>query len=128
MRLSRWRSSWVWLQCLAFALVSTSNGDARGFEGDRTNSVSLIGTWEFFVGDGSERAESVVEQASLDWRAVQLPGPFMKWSEEAANNTKVVWARRNFTVTPAQARGLAVLRWNRIANGAAAFINGQKIG
>src|SRR4030095_11580896 len=45
-----------------------------------------------------------------------------------ANNTKVVWARRNFTVTPAQARGLAVLRWNRIANGAAAFINGQRVG
>ena len=52
----------------------------------------------------------------------------MKWNQEAANQTKFVWARRNFTVTPAQAEGLAVLRWNRIASGAAAFINGRKVG
>lgn len=52
----------------------------------------------------------------------------MPWNQEAANRTKFAWARRNFRITAAQARGLAVLRWNRIANGAAAFINGQKVG
>jgi hypothetical protein len=52
----------------------------------------------------------------------------MPWSQEAANNTKCVWARRSFTLTPQQAGGLAVLRWNRIACGAEAFINGQKVG
>ena len=31
-------------------------------------------------------------------------------------------------MTPTQAQGLAVLRWNRIACGAVAFINGQKVG
>ena len=52
----------------------------------------------------------------------------MPWSQEAANQTKFVWARRDFNVTAAQAQGLAVLRWNRIACGAEAFINGQKVG
>jgi hypothetical protein len=52
----------------------------------------------------------------------------MKWNQQAANQTKFVWARRGFNVTPTQVQGLAVLRWNRIASGAAAFINGQKVG
>lgn len=52
----------------------------------------------------------------------------MPWSREAADQTRVVWARRKFSVTEDQARSLAVLRWNRIACGAAAFINGQKVG
>jgi len=52
----------------------------------------------------------------------------MQWSQEAAHHTKYVWARRSFDVTPVQAKRLVVLRWNRIACGAEAFINGQKIG
>ena len=52
----------------------------------------------------------------------------MTWSQEAAHQTKFIWARRSFRVTRAQAESLAVLRWNRIACGAAAFINGQKVG
>lgn len=51
----------------------------------------------------------------------------MSWSKDAATQTKVVWARRSFKVTSTQAQSLAVLRWNRIACGAA-FINGQKVG
>ena len=52
----------------------------------------------------------------------------MPWNQELANNTKCVWARRHFRVTPAQAKSMAVLRWNRIGSGATAFINGQKVG
>jgi len=52
----------------------------------------------------------------------------MKWNQEAANQTKFVWARRKFDVTASQAGGLAVLRWNRIACGAEAFINGHEVG
>jgi len=52
----------------------------------------------------------------------------MPWNQEVANRTKFVWARRNFTVTPTQAAGMAVLRWNRIACGAVAFVNGEKVG
>ncbi len=92
------------------------------------NSVLLNGNWEFAPGDGSEQAGTSDGASRLHWKAVVLPGPFMPWSREAANQTKYVWARRSFTVTPAQARGLAVLRWNRIACGAAAFLNGQKVG
>jgi len=98
------------------------------WEGRRANSVLLNGEWEFAPGDGSERAESPDGANRLHWQVVILPGPFMPWSQEAANHTKFMWARRSFKVTAAQAQGLAVLRWNRIACGAAAFINGQKVG
>src|SRR5437016_13028164 len=80
------------------------------------------------IADGSEGAQTADEQWKLEWKQVTLPEPFMKWSKDAANNTKYVWARRDFVATPAQAGGLAVSRWNRIGNGAAAFINGQKVG
>ncbi|MBE3134146.1 MAG: hypothetical protein IMZ55_11770, partial [Acidobacteria bacterium] len=101
---------------------------AREYEGSRANSVLLNGAWEFAVGDGTEGAESGAGVPGLRWQPVTLPGPFMKHNQEVANQTKFVWARRRFNVTPAQAQGLAVLRWNRIGSGAAAFINGRKVG
>lgn len=100
----------------------------RESEGARANSVLLNGTWEFVRGAGDENAETAAGSRKLEWRTVKLPGPFMPWSQEAGNNTKCVWARRNFTVTSEQAGDFAVLRWNRIACGAEAFINGQKVG
>jgi hypothetical protein len=109
-------------------LIDTGFIYARGYEGSRDDSILLNGQWEFTVGDGSEGSESGNEQNKLSWQRVTLPGPFMKWSKEAANDTKIVWARRSFSVSASQAEGLAVLRWNRIACGAAAFINGQKVG
>ncbi len=113
---------------VAMAASLNTVQDPLDWEGRRGNSVSLNGTWEFSPGDGSEQAESPDGANHLHWKAVVLPGPFMPWSQEAATQTKVVWARRSFKVTAAQAEGLAVLRWNRIACGAAAFINGQKVG
>ncbi|MGE5610125.1 MAG: glycoside hydrolase family 2 TIM barrel-domain containing protein, partial [Bacillota bacterium] len=101
---------------------------AQAHEGSHANSVPLNGPWQFVQGAGDEHAEAASAQPPLDWQPVTLPGPFMKWSQEAANQTRFVWARRNFTVTPTQAKALAVLRWNRIACGAEAFINGQKVG
>ncbi len=117
---------------LTTAAVATASANAltspRDWEGRHADSISLNGDWEFSPGDGSERAESPDGAKRLPWQVVRLPGPFMPWSREAANQTKVVWARRSFTVTPAQAEGLAVLRWNRIACGATAFLNGRKVG
>ncbi|HEY5908997.1 MAG TPA: hypothetical protein VJA21_00180, partial [Verrucomicrobiae bacterium] len=101
---------------------------AREFEGSRTNSLLLNGAWTFARGDGNEGAETAAGQRGLAWQPVNLPGPFMPWNQEVANQTKHVWARRNFSVSAAQARSLGVLRWNRIACGAVAFINGQKVG
>jgi len=97
-------------------------------EGARANSVLLNGPWEYVFGDGSEGAETAAGQAKLSWQPVTLPGPFMRWNQEVANQTKYAWACRTFGVSAAQAKGLAVSRWNRIANGAEAFINGQKVG
>ena len=110
----------MWLGCLTSL--------AREFEGSRENSVLLNGQWEFVFGDGSERAETASGQRQIEWQQVTLPGPFMKWNQQVANETKFAWVRRNFIVTRAQAESLAVLRWNRIANGAVAYINGQEVG
>jgi hypothetical protein len=101
---------------------------AREYEGSRANSVLLNGAWEFVCGNGDEDAETVAGQRGLTWQEVTLPGPFMRWNKEAANQIKFIWARRSFRVSEAQARGLAVLRWNRIASGAVAFMNGHKVG
>ncbi len=117
---------------LSVWMVTVFLGDhalmARESEGSRTNSVLLNGPWEFCVGTGDEGAERSVGQGRLQWKPVTLPGPFMPWNQEVANRTKVLWARRSFAVTSSQAEAMAVLRWNRIANGAEAFINGQMVG
>ncbi len=118
----------LWLSCTAAVFVSVGNTWARESEGARANSVLLNGPWEYVVGDGSEGAETAAGQAKLSWQPVTLPGPFMRWNQEVANQTKFLWARRNFSVSAAQAKGLAVLRWNRVANGAEAFLNGRKVG
>jgi len=115
--------SCVLLICLtSFSLL------ARESEGARTNSILLNGVWEFVVGNGNENAQTSDGQQRLLWKNVNLPGPFMPYNREAANNTKIVWTRRIFQVSKQQSQCLAVLRWNRIANGAEAFINGQKVG
>jgi hypothetical protein len=103
---------------------------ARESEGDRTNSVPLNGDWEFVLGAGDEDAQDAERGNALGWQRVALPGPFMPYKvwEAEAKDTRFVWARRQFSITPAQAVQLAVLRWNRIACGAAAFINGQFVG
>ncbi|MCZ7638063.1 MAG: hypothetical protein M5U12_19680 [Verrucomicrobia bacterium] len=79
-------------------------------------------------GEGTEGAEAAVGQAKLEWKPVTLPGPFLRWNQDLANQTKFAWARRGFTVTREQAAGLVVLRWNRIGSGAAAFINARLVG
>ncbi|MCS7236782.1 MAG: hypothetical protein NZ899_00750 [Thermoguttaceae bacterium] len=111
-------------------VLSLFNQDtlARQSEGDRKNSLLLNGRWEFVIGDGSEEAYKPEGQSGLSWKLVTLPGPLMPWSHQAATQTKIVWARRTFHLSAEQAHLLAVLRWNRIANGAEAFINGQKVG
>ena len=114
--------------CLLILALGSLASLAREYEGSRANSILLNGPWEFARGDGNEGAESASAQRQIQWQQVKLPGPFMAWSKDAANNTEVIWARRNFNLTAAQAQSLAVLRWNRIANGATAFINGQKVG
>ncbi len=129
MRFTRLRSlGRLWLWCATLAFLNSDTIYAREYEGSRANSVLLNGAWEFASGDGGDAAETAAGAQKLSWRQVTLPGPFMAWNQEVANQTKFVWARRSFTVTPSQAGGLAVLRWNRIATGAAAFINGQKVG
>lgn len=99
-----------------------------GSEGQHGRSITLNGPWEFAVGDGNERAEREDGQARLAWQAVELPGPFMPWSEKAVNEIAFVWARRAFDLTAKQAASLAVLRWNSISLGATAYINGRVVG
>ena len=118
----------LWLTCTALVLISAVAVSARESEGSRTNSVLLNGPWEFVLGEGTEAAETAAGQAKLEWKPVTLPGPFMRWNQDFANQTKFAWARRNFAVSQEQAASLAVLRWNRIGSGAAASINGRLVG
>ncbi len=112
------------------AAANGSNAHKASSEGEgmRTNSVLLNGDWEYAIGHGDERAESSEGAGRLKWQAVKLPGQFMPWNNEVANNTRFVWTRRTFTVSAAQASSLAVLRWNQISCGAVAFINSRKVG
>ena len=116
--------------CLLAIVLSCLTSFAREYEGSRTNSILLNGSWEFVRGEGDEHAETARGGEKLRWQQVTLPGTFMTYKvwEQEASDTKFVWARRSFEITPDQAKGLAVLRWNRIACGAAAFINGQMVG
>ncbi|MCX7872702.1 MAG: hypothetical protein N2487_05400, partial [Verrucomicrobiae bacterium] len=101
---------------------------AREFEGSRKNSILLNGVWEYVQGNGMEEETILSNRGDYKWQKVNIPGPFMPYNNEAATNIKYIWTRRSFTITAEQAKSLAVLRWNRIANGAEAFINGKKIG
>jgi len=116
-------------QLLAIALVlALLPALASAYEGQRENSVLLNGVWETSLGTGDEPLGTVSGGAGLNWNTTSLPGQIMPWGEEASAKTKFVWAKRRFQVSDSQARGLAVLRWNRIMLGAAAFINGRKVG
>jgi hypothetical protein len=110
------------------AVSSGSTEALCGSEGQHAKSITLNGTWEFAVGDGQERAESQEGQAKLVWQEVRLPGQFMPWSEKAVSEIAFVWARRTFQLTAEQAKSLAVLRWNYVSLGAAAFVNERKVG
>ena len=110
------------------AARSASAQVTAGSEGQHARSITLNGTWEFAVGDGAERAESLAGQKMLTWKKVQLPGPFMRHSQQAVSEITFVWAKRTFQLTNEQAKSLAVLRWNYISLGATAFINGRKVG
>jgi hypothetical protein len=101
---------------------------AAGSEGQHARSISLNGTWEFAVGDGTERAQTRAGQNGLAWKRVELPGPFMRHSQQAVAETAFVWVKRTFQLTAEQAESLAVLRWNYISLGATAFINGRHVG
>ncbi len=103
-------------------------GVSYGYEGRRADSVLLNGDWEFALGNGDEHAETAAGAAKLAWRPARLPGTFVPWTEENAESVRFAWARRRFEVTGAQARRLAVLRWNQIDFGAVAFLNGRKVG
>ena len=98
------------------------------WEGWRASSVPLNGAWEFSPGDGGEHAETPEGASRLRWKTVTLPGSVMKYSDPAAAGIRFAWVRRNFTVSAAQAGGIAVLRWNQITFGAVAYINGRKVG
>ncbi len=117
---------------LIFGLAAVGQGcvSAQGAEseGRRSNSILLNGDWEFALGDGSESAETAEGAGGLHWQAVTLPGPLLKYSDPAAARTRFAWVRRTFTVPPARANGLAVLRWNQVTFGAAAYVNGRKVG
>jgi hypothetical protein len=121
--------AWAALTTTASA-AETSNApkSPRGWEEWRANSVSLSGQWEFSPGDGSEQAETVEGAARLQWKAVTLPGAVAPYDDPAAATMRFAWVRRTFGVSPAQAGGLAVLRWNQITFGAVAYINGRKVG
>ena len=110
------------------ASASNTLKSSPDWEGRRANSILLNGDWEFSTGDGDEHAETQDAAGRLKWQTVHLPGEFMPWNQEVANNTRFVWTRRTFTVSAAQAECLAVLRWNQISSGAVAFINGRKVG
>ena len=101
---------------------------AKAYEGRRDKSILLNGRWQFALGNGDEHAEIAGGGRKLIWELVTLPGPFVEWNDSAARSIKFVWARRTFTVSRAQAQNMAVLRWNRVAFGATAFINGVKVG
>jgi len=122
--------TWVVATAATIATANASNVLKTSPEGEtrRVNSVLLNGAWEFSPGDGGEHAETPEGASRLRWQTVTLPGRFMPWSDAAAANTRFVWARRSFTVSAAQASGLAVLRWNQITFGAVAYINGRKVG
>ncbi len=108
--------------------ISGEPAASCGSEGQHARSITLNGTWEFAVGSGTERAQSREGQAKLDWKKVNLPGPFMRHSQKVVSETAFVWTRRTFQLTAQQAKSLAVLRWNYISLGATAFINGVEVG
>ena len=120
----------LWTLPLAVGLTATllAGCSAAAQEGDHGRALPLNGPWQYAVGTGDEDAETAAGQAALTWQDVELPGPFMPWSEEAVSSIAFVWARRTFEVTADQAQSLAVLRWNYVSLGAAAYINGTKVG
>ncbi len=120
------KSKFVYYTALVFATLNV-NLFARESEGLRGNSVLLNGSWEYVLGDGTENYETPSNRIAGEWKQIELPQTGLPF-KDADHDTKFIWACRTFRLTPEQVDSLAVLRWNRIANGAEAFINGKKVG
>ncbi|MBN2137671.1 MAG: hypothetical protein JW720_07685 [Sedimentisphaerales bacterium] len=119
-------------QLLLFIAVILAAADmpeaSCGSEGQHARSISLNGPWLFAVVRENDRAENPPRPGEPTWKNVTLPGPFMPHSADAVAQIAFVWAKRKFQLTPDQAKSMAVLRWNFIALGAVAFINGVEVG
>lgn len=113
------------LVCFALSLSLAEGGSS---EGQHADSISLNGPWEFALGNGDEHAETPEGASRLSWKPVTLPGALLKYSDPAAATTRFAWVRRTFPASAARAQSLAVLRWNQITFGAAAYVNGRKVG
>ena len=68
------------ISLLSFSTLGLGGGvGAPSSEGQHSDSVSLNGAWEFVLGDGDERAETLEGASRLHWQATTLPGAFMPW-------------------------------------------------
>ena len=109
---------------------ASAPADSR-FEMDfeRQHVVPLNGAWEALEGHaGEEIWKDDVAAGLAGWETVTIPGslvPGVKPPEH--RNVQLVWARRTFTLGPAEAARDAVLKWNSIRYGATVWINGSEI-
>ncbi|MFO8006736.1 MAG: glycoside hydrolase family 2 TIM barrel-domain containing protein, partial [Candidatus Brocadiia bacterium] len=92
--------------------------------------VALTGTWQQLDEHPEEEVWRPAVADSLGpWKDFDLPGALAHWSERERNlERQCAWLRRTFELNGQQAARQAVLRWGGIRFGAAAWINGVRVG
>jgi hypothetical protein len=62
----------AFIKMLACFTIVTSAGQCAvpSYEGSRSNSIVLNGTWDFAKGTGDEHAETATGQQQLKWQSV----------------------------------------------------------
>jgi len=112
--------------CLA-ALVSALSGQPAEVHPDRTNALSLNGTWDFAYQAGPAGAEPTT------FRPIAVPGHWElqgfaepKYGKELAEGTG--YYRLTFSVPAAWAGRRVMLRFDGVLSGFTATVNGKPVG
>jgi len=92
-------------------------------------NMSLNGKWEVLKGHANAKLwRPPAARKSGLWSEASVPGDLLGHVDRKKHpSVKCVWARRSFALTDSQATGSAVLKWNHIAFGARAWINGKQV-
>jgi len=132
-------SAVLMLALLAGTYVSTHAAEELTVDYQRDN-LSLNGSWQSILGhDDEDLWQADVAAGMAGWQEISVPGILVtrkpqentpeahKAIREKDEADKCVWIRRTFSLTSAQARRNAAIKWGGIRFGAEAWVNGLQI-
>ncbi len=114
--------------CMALAAFLQASSAQEPLTDFSRDSLSLDGQWQCLRDHESAKVWQGEVAAGLEgWKLADVPGLLWRGGRQVHESTRCIWARRSFTISKGRAAKGAVLKWNGIRFGAAAWLNGKKV-